>query len=352
MASPVKPEGPIPAKIMLVGEAPGAEEERLGRPFVGASGYELDRMLHDAGISRSECFITNLCRIRPPNNDINQFIAKAKKDRTSEHVKLREKWVLKPVLEGFNQLQTELQAVQPNVVIALGGSAAWALAGVPSITRWRGSMLYCDLPGKTDIKVIPTIHPASVLREWKQRIVVVHDLRRAARFKNGEPYPKPNWQFILRPSYEQATTTLDQLQVRAHHSEPLRISFDLETRAGHIACAGLAWSRTHAICIPFMAVSSPQGYWSSEEEAQIVWRLQKLLCHPNVQVIGQNIIYDSQYTWKHWHFVPRVSQDTMISQHSVFSDLPKGLGFLASMYCDYYVYWKDEGKDFYKNVGA
>ncbi|MFM9709487.1 hypothetical protein, partial [Streptomyces galilaeus] len=58
----------------------------------------------------------------------------------------------------------------------------------------------------------------------------------------------------------------------------------------------------------------------------------------------QNIIYDSQYTWRHWKFVPRVVLDTMISQHACFSALPKGLAYLALMYCEYYVYWKDEGK--------
>jgi DNA polymerase-1 len=87
------------------------------------------------------------------------------------------------------------------------------------------------------------------------------------------------------------------------------------------------------------------GYWSSEQEGELVWLLYKVLTHSHAEVVGQNIIYDSQYTWRHWHFVPRVVQDTMISQHSVFSDLPKALAFIASTYCDYYVYWKDEGKN-------
>jgi DNA polymerase-1 len=100
-----------------------------------------------------------------------------------------------------------------------------------------------------------------------------------------------------------------------------------------------------------MVAGKAEGYWSEAEEATIILRLSRLLTHPNVQVIGQNILYDAQYTWRWWHFVPRVTQDTMIGQHAIFSDMPKGLGFLASMYCDWYVYWKDEGKDWAANMG-
>ena len=347
----VKPEGPTNARIMLVGEAPGEAEERLGRPFVGASGYELDRMLNEAGISRSECFITNLLKIRPPKNDINQFIAKAKKDRTKGHTEFKGRWITREILEGYDLLEREITAVRPSIIVALGNTPFWALTGLTGITKWRGSMLHTNGAVDPPVKIIPTIHPASVLREWKQRAIVIHDLRRAGRFRDPScDYPTPNWQFILRPSYETVITTLDRLYIRSHHGEPLKLSFDLETRAGHIACAGLAWSLVEALCIPFMAVGKPQGYWDLECEAEIIWRLWRLLTSPNVEVIGQNLLYDCQYTWKHWHFVPRVTQDTMIGQHAIFSDLPKGLGFLASMYANYFVYWKDEGKDWQKNM--
>ncbi|MGH7748798.1 MAG: uracil-DNA glycosylase family protein, partial [Candidatus Dormibacteria bacterium] len=86
---------------MLVGEAPGADEEYRGEPFVGASGQELNRMLSEAGIMRSECFVTNVARERPPNNDINFFFAKAKKDRTSEHFEVKGKFVRAPIRDGM-----------------------------------------------------------------------------------------------------------------------------------------------------------------------------------------------------------------------------------------------------------
>jgi uracil-DNA glycosylase len=345
----VRPDGPIPARIMIVGEAPGAEEEARGIPFVGASGAELNKMLGEAGIARSECFVTNVTNIRPFQNDINRFIAKAKKDRTSAHYQLKDKWVTKEIMEGYSQLQAAIQSVRPNIIIALGNVPLWILTGLWGITKWRGSMLYY---AGTQTKVIPTIHPASVLREWSQRAIVVSDLRRAARFKNGEAYPKPDWRFIIRPSFETCHRLLAQFYVRCFHGEPVRISFDLETRAGHIACAGISWSLEDAMCIPFMVAAGPEkSYWTADQESEIVWSLKQLLTHPNCHVVGQNLLYDAQYTWKHWFFVPNVKQDTMISQHAIFSDMPKGLGFLGSMYANYFVYWKDEGKDWANNLG-
>jgi DNA polymerase I-like protein with 3'-5' exonuclease and polymerase domains len=65
-------------------------------------------------------------------------------------------------------------------------------------------------------------------------------------------------------------------------------------------------------------------------------------------VIGQNLLYDCQYTARWWGFVPNVTQDTMVNQHALYSSLPKSLAFLASLYCDYYVWWKGESKDFYE----
>lgn len=140
----VPPSGPIPAKILLCGEAPGEQEEREGTPFVGASGQELNRMLSEVGIMRSECFVTNLVRIRPPNNDIGAFIAMKKRDITTAHIPLRDKMVLPLVKEGFSLLISEIELVQPKVIIAFGNASTWALTGNWGVTKWRGSILEVD----------------------------------------------------------------------------------------------------------------------------------------------------------------------------------------------------------------
>ncbi len=140
----VRGTGPIPARIMLVGEAPGENEERMGEPFVGASGQELNRMLHEAGIMRSECYVTNVLKVRPPMNQISAFVAMKKKDIGPAHTLLRDRYVTKEVTEGYKELITELEIVQPNIVIAFGNLALWALTGRWAILKWRGSMLEVD----------------------------------------------------------------------------------------------------------------------------------------------------------------------------------------------------------------
>lgn len=345
----VPPDGPIPARIMLVGEAPGADEEREGTPFVGVSGQELNRMLSEAGIMRSECFVTNVCRIRPPNNDIGAFVALKKKDVTSAHLPLRDKMVMPCVMEGYKMLLSEIDIVKPNVIITLGNLSMWALTGAWGVVKWRGSLLRLD--GKeSGPKVIPTYHPAAVLREWSWRAIAVNDLRRAKEHSLSRDWSAPQWSFIIRPSFSQAIATLNELYSRLEVSE-LWIDFDIETRAGHIACAGISWSLTDAICLPFMCVENKEGYWSLEEEAAVVYSLFRVLTHRNVKVRWQNGLYDAQYTYRHWHFIPRGAQDTMISQHVLFSGLPKSLAFIASMYCKHHVYWKDDGKTWNKNTG-
>lgn len=358
----VKPTGPSPAHVMIIGEAPGEEEERKGIPFVGPSGYCLDKMLEESGIPRSECWITNLCPWRPPRNDISLFFKKTVKTKSkvlskedqkrvelgidpARFVPLRDKLVDPRVYSGYSYLTQEIAHVKPRVIITVGNTSLWALTGRWGITRWRGSMLYRE--GTPPIAILPTYHPAAVLREWAWRAITVHDLRRAAAIRDSGVWPKPGWNFLVRPSFELVIRILSELLSRLLGGERLRISFDFETRSGHIACLGLAWSLTDAICIPFMVRTNPAGYWSLEQEAAIV-RLVHLVCtHRGVEIVGQNLLYDCQYSWRHWHFVPRVTQDTMILQHACWAAQPKALYFLASMYCKHYVYWKDEGKDFY-----
>ena len=351
-------EGSPSSRIMIVGESWGDHEERTGLPFQGASGQELNRLLHESGITRSECYLTNLVNARPPFNDLSRWIAMKKKDITPDMVKVRDRYVKPIVAEGFAQLLREINLIKPNIILALGSHALWALTGAVGVLKWRGSQIYLNVdrslypqgllaPDQTAYrcKLIPTIHPAAVLREWSLRPTVLLDLKRLARERATVEYAnEPKWDFLIRPSFDAVLECLAELIARLDAGTLEWIDFDIETRAGHIACAGISWSLTEALCIPFMCVEDKAGYWLVEQEARIVFLLYKLLTHRRVKVRWQNGLYDAQYTYRHWHFVPRGAQDTMISHHSAFCGLQKSLAFQASMYCDHYVYWKDDGK--------
>ena len=341
----VPPSGPVPARIMIVGEAPGVEEVQQRKPFVGSSGMELDRMLHDAGISRSECFVTNVCRYQPLYNKIENFIPKKKSEVTPDCVQVRSKWVKPVVASGIAELEKEIELVKPELIIALGNTPLWALTGHEGITKWRGSTLQYD-SGTTKALLVPTYHPAAILRQWDWRWAAVHDLRRAKKYLNemGRELRVPDYTFLVRPTYKlvmQVFDFLDEILAR----EELSLAVDIETRKGYIACVGLAWSPREAICIPFMCVEDQEGYWNETAEALIRWRLRQILTHRRVAVIGQNFIYDSQYFAKEEGYIPNVCWDTMLMHHVMFPGTPKGLDYLSSLYCSFHQYWKDEGKE-------
>lgn len=332
-----KPSGPVPAQVMIIGEAPGAEEEVAGIPFVGYSGQELTRMLHEAGFLREECFLTNVCKYRPPMNDISAFFIDSKQTKPNELIQ-----------EGIRELRDEIRAVAPRLILALGNTPLWALTGVRGITKWRGSMLHLE-NDSSRIPLMPTYHPALILREWSYRAIAIHDLKRARACLLNGGWPKRDVRFRLRPSYEEAMETLGALLQRAR-SELLELASDLETRSGYIACHGMAWSESDAISIPFMCVERPSGYWTLDEEVNLWERQRELLEHENVSVIGQNYLYDAQYFARRWGYVPRLRHDTMFMQHVAYAALPKGLDFLSSMYRPYHRYWKDEGKNWDKHM--
>jgi len=341
----IHPTGPCPSKIMIVGEYPSMQDEKAGLPFAGYSGEELDKMMREAGLFKSSCFTTLVIGIRPPANNIESFIAARKADITPQHAMVRDKMCLPVVWEGIERLKREIEMCQPDVIIALGNVALWALTGNWGIMSWRGSVLQTDLPLTLPYKpkVIPTYHPSIVMRQWSWRQIVITDLRRAKKESSSRELYSPDYRFVIRPDYSTALNYLELL-LKAVAAKPLKLSVDIETRAGHIACIGIAWSKREAICIPLMTTAAGSHYWSEAEESVLMYKMQQLLTHVNAQVIGQNFSYDAQYFHRWLHYVPRLVRDTMLSQHVCFSNLQKSLDFLASMYCEHYTYWKEEIK--------
>src|SRR5215204_4329374 len=109
--------------ICIVGEAWGEQEERARAPFVGAAGYELTRMLDEAGIRRADCFLTNVFNLRPDRNDI-ESICGPKADAIPGMPAIKNgKYVPRRLAGELTRLYDELSAVRANVTIALGNTA-------------------------------------------------------------------------------------------------------------------------------------------------------------------------------------------------------------------------------------
>jgi uracil-DNA glycosylase family protein len=150
-------EGPRSARVLMVGEQPGDQEDRAGAPFVGPAGRMLDRALADAGIDRSQVYVTNAVK------HFKFVPAERGKRRIHKTPSRTEVVACRP------WLLAELNLVRPEVVVMLGAVAAKALLGPGfKLTEHRGELL--DLPSTVDderlpeAKVLATVHPSSVLR--------------------------------------------------------------------------------------------------------------------------------------------------------------------------------------------
>ncbi len=140
-------EGPVKARVIMIGEQPGDQEDLAGRPFVGPAGKLLDRALAEAGIERDDVYVTNA---------VKHFKWKPAGKR-----RLHQKPNAREVAACRVWLDTELALIQPELVVALGATAAQALMGRTfRVTRQRGQVLATPF-GK---RFLATVHPSSILR--------------------------------------------------------------------------------------------------------------------------------------------------------------------------------------------
>ena len=150
-------EGNPKARITFIGEGPGADEDAQGRPFVGAAGRLLDRLIISMGLEREDVFIGNVVKCRPPRN----------RDPEPDEVKA-----------CMPYLARQIELTQPDVMVILGATALRALIDPKAkITRMRGTWLE-----RSGIRVMPTFHPAALLRDPSRKILVWEDMKKVMAF--------------------------------------------------------------------------------------------------------------------------------------------------------------------------
>lgn len=354
------PTGPSNARLMIVADCVSYRDLQSNSIL---NDREFDRMLAEAGANRTTCFVTALIRGQITGQNFDLQVAQSIKARTPNHVALHNRYVRREVLTHLAQLEADIDLVKPKIILALGNGPLFALTGKWGIKAWRSSILDYTSPGGHKCKIIPTYPPSFIQSVWKERNVTVFDMKKAWNLANSQTeITLPAYNFLIEPSFPAAANCLAMLQ-KLVEAGPTKLSVDVETRGGHLACIGIAWSDLDAICIPQMravynhtelgpeALALKLNYWNEAEEAFLMHKMYKLLTHPNAEVIGQNFIYDAQYFWRHLHYVPNFKRDTMLAQHSMFSNMPKGLDVLSSLHCAYHVYWKDESKNWDPKLG-
>lgn len=301
-----------PVKLAFIGEAPGEDEMDALLPLVGPSGKVFNALLRTANIDRSECYVGNVFSTKAENNDVTAW--------------MKDPAVFEP---EFVRLREELEAIKPQVVVPLGGTALWALAQTDAIGSYRGAIMPATrlLPGA---KMVPTFHPAHVMRFWNMFSIVVKDLIRAAKEADRGPqifYPPRK--LLLSPTLEDLHAYTDRLL----NSD--LISTDIETAFKQITCIGFAPNAEEAICVPFVDFTQlDRCYWRTPDDELQAWLWVKMILESPVPKLGQNFAgYDFMWIWKKVGIEPRnVREDTRLLHHALYPELPKSLQFMGSAY--------------------
>jgi uracil-DNA glycosylase family 4 len=323
----IRPEGSRQSKIAIVGSFTDGFDSNALKPFQGGGGNILEQCLHHAGLIRGECYLTHLFKERVKN----EFELAYAKKNTSE-------WVFTPRGQReVERLREELSATEANVIVACGGAAAAALAGIRKLASLRGYVF--ESIGLKDVrKVIPTHHPSAAIRGmFTYKHMLACDLQKAKVESKFRELKRP--ERITVYNFDSAAEVVRWIEYFEDSSE---LAVDIEVTNFEVSCVSLANRANVAVVVPIgKTVFKPQG-WTLEEEL-VIWRaLQRLLGNDDIPKILQNGIFDIQFLLANIGLEVRGEiLDTMIGHSCMWPDLPKGLGFLGSIYCGAQEYWKD-----------
>lgn len=304
--------GPKKARVMVVGEAPGAQEDIEGMPFVGPSGEFLTEMMERAGIDMNECYVTNVVKCRPKDN----------KTPSRKEVKI--------CTEAY--MGEELTIVQPEFVLMVGNSALQGLAGKSGITKHRGTLWEAR-----GTKMFATFHPAAVLRNPRYKDLIETDLQRFGRIVRGEKSTSPDTKVYMVRTKKGLRNLLERL-IYAEE-----ISYDVETYCDHpngtnfqeyrgkhsmIVSISFTFDEGVSFAVPIYHETHP---WPDPDRIQrAIGQAIRLAEKRGAKFIAHNGKYDDR--WMHAKSMPtRLTFDTMLAAHMVDENRVKGLKPLSQV---------------------
>lgn len=354
--------------IFLVGEARGEYEARINSAFVGPSGIELLRMMNEAGlitldsadtadISRfykrgdphaidaiwlrhPEFYRTNVFNIHPPANRLEFFCGPKAEGIPGYPALIPSKYCRAEFSSELDRLGDEILQYDPNLILALGNTPLWALAGRTGVSKLRGTTRY-STHCVADFKILSVYHPSAVLREWSHRPVTIVDLQKATREAAYPDVRRPACEIWIEP-------TLADIErfINDHVLGCDLLSVDIETSGNRVTCIGFAPSERLAIVIPLDDERRKGGsYWETAADERACWRLiADVLVDASIPKLFQNGLYDIAFLIRAYGIGVRgAREDTMLLHHALQPEALKGLGFLGSIYTDHGA-WKSERK--------
>jgi len=291
---------------MLVGENPGASEDEEGTPFVGRSGALINEILYDLGVDREDIYLTNAvkCFTR-------------KKETTPDNKEI-----------GFCRfyLEEEIKRVRPYVIGVLGNTALKAVLKKSVISKYQNTIQYSD---EFKVKVIPSYHPAYVLRNLSERPWIEKALKlivSESESKKVLQKEQTKTKYLVADSPEKVDKVFRAL------AESRAFSFDVETSSLHylsadVLCIQFSWKKGLGVAIPWGMVKN--GYRD---------RLQDLL-NTNKIKIGHNAKFDIHVLHAQGFKIKGPIFDTMLAHHLLDENARHGLDDLTLRYTDMGPYW-------------
>lgn len=299
------PEFRAPSGVTLafVQDAPNEYELRQGRHMRGSAGTLFMGMLRSANIDHRACFFGHVQPhdpADPPNPD------------------------------ALKRLLTTLDGLGPCIVIPLGQEALRALGSDANLTATRGSAFYL-VDGARRLTILPTFHPETIQKVWKQYIVGVGDLTRAASLRTDE-ITYPTRKLLVSPTLAEVRDfcALDRLRAAG----PL-LSCDIETGWGQIRGLSFAPSEHEAIYIPFISLAKvSRSYWDTLAAELEVWWIVKQVLESPLPKLGQNFAgYDVPWLLaKVGIRAMNVQHDLRLLHAALYPELPKSLQFMGLSY--------------------
>lgn len=312
--------GNLESKICLIGDVPGLDDQRIGMPFSGTAGSVLDGCLQAAGLTRSDCYITNVLKYGVKGNDPKDYY----NIKTGAFSKLG--------MECVTELMHELSTCSANVLVPLGPMAMSAVIQTKSVSKYRGYVMET----KAGRKCIPTYHPSSSLRgQYILRYYMTADFKKA---KVESAYPE-----IIRPPINIIIpTTISECRQWIGYLLNNTSSWSCDIEVVNFEVSAIGFS-----ALPELSISFPfyHEHWTEDEECEL-WRMMATLLESEHHIkIFQNGIFDIQFLMTQCGIHAQSTyDDTMIAHHIMYPDMLKGLGFLGSLYCGSREYWKDAVK--------
>ena len=297
-------QGPKPAKVMFIGEAPGHREDDINKPFQGDAGKILDEIFQAIGIQRSKVYITNTVRCRPPKN---------RKPKAPE-IKACRVW-----------LEYELDKVKPDYIVLLG---AIALKNFPelkkaSISSVRGRFFQID-----GYSIFPTYHPAAVLYDENKKAVLRVDLENFWNAVNGKNVTQKNG---FNPRLVESKSDLEACYADLQQTKVIALDIETESLnpwgADQITMIGLG-TRTTQWVIPLQHKDSE--FCKLLNKPKLFRNLGRILA--DKKVVAQNGKFDTLWIKVKYGVDIKVSHDTMIMSYLLDENTPNNLKFLASTY--------------------